>query len=123
MKKLFAVVMVLVMMLAFGAAAFAAGGKLTLEQAKQAALDYAGVKASEAVFTKAHRDFDDGREVYEIEFYVNSTEYEMDVDAVTGRSTDFSTEYHGGYDQPSGFYGHHDYDMDDMFDDDWFDFD
>ena len=31
MKKLFAVVMVLVMMLAFGAAAFAAGGKLTLQ--------------------------------------------------------------------------------------------
>ena len=122
MKKMFAAVMVLLMMLALGATAFAAGGKLTQEQAKQTALNYAGVKASEAVFTKVHRDFDDGREVYEIEFYANNTEYDMDVDVLTGRVTDFSTEYHGGYGQTGdGFFGY--YDDDDMFDDDWFDWD
>ena len=98
---------------------------------EQVALDYAGVKAADATFTKAHRDYDDGRQVYEIEFYANNTEYDMDVDVNTGRVTDFSTEYHGGYTQPAGnAYGYYydddlyDYDYDDMYDfDDMFDFD
>lgn len=122
MKKAVAMVMVVVMMLALGVTAFAAHGPLTVDQAKKAALDYAGVKASEATFTKAHRDWDDGREVYEIELYANNTEYDMDVDVNTGRVTDFSTEYHGGYTQPGsngGFYGYDDdrYDWDDRYDD------
>ena len=118
MKKMFAVLMVVVMMLALGATAFAAGQGLTLNQAKQAALDYAGVKANEATFTKAHRDYDDGREVYEIEFYVGNTEYDMDVDVLTGRITDFSVEVHAVYGAPAAGngYGHYDDDWDDMFD-------
>lgn len=123
MKKAVAMVMVVVMMLAFGVTAFAANGPLTVEQAKQAALDFAGVKASEATFTKAHRDWDNGREVYEIEFYANNTEYDMDVDVNTGRITDFSQEYHGGYgrfnNQPASHYGYYDDDWDDMYDRDW----
>ena len=122
MKKAVAMVMVVVMMLALGVTAFAAHGPLTVDQAKKVALDYAGVKASEATVTKAHRDWDDGREVYEIELYANNTEYDMDVDVNTGRVTDFSTEYHGGYTQPGsngGFYGYDDdrYDWDDRYDD------
>ena len=137
MKKAVAMVMVVVMMLAFGVTAFAANGPLTVEQAKQTALDYAGVKASEATFTKAHRDWDNGREVYVIEFYANNTEYDMDVDVNTGRITDFSQEYHGGYgrfnnqpavntqpapsfhNQPASHYGYYDDDWDDMYDRDW----
>lgn len=125
MKKAVAVVLVVVMMLAFGATAFAAG-PLTLEQAKKVALDFTGVKASEATFTKAYKTFDDGREVYEIEFFANYTEYDMDVDVYTGRVTDFNTEYFGGYSQPSynapyGYY--YEYDYDDYFDfDDRYDF-
>ena len=136
MKKAVAMVMVVAMMLAFGVTAFAAHGPLTVEQAKQAALDFAGVKASEANFTKAYRDYDDGRQVYEIEFYANNTEFDMDVDANTGRITDFSQEYHGGYgsfnkqpavnpqpgasvhNQPANPYGYYD-DWDDMYDRDW----
>ena len=122
MKKAVAMVMVVVMMLAFGVTAFAANGPLTVEQAKQAALDYAGVNAAEATFTKAHRDWDNGREVYEIEFYANNTEFDMDVDANTCRITDFSQEYHGSYgsfnNQPANNYGYYD-DWDDMYDRDW----
>ena len=137
MKKAVAMVMVVVMMLAFGVTAFAANGPLTVEQAKQAALDYAGVKASEDTFTKAHRDWDNGSEVYEIEFYANNTEYDMDVDVNTGRIMSFSTEYYGGYgrfsnqpavntqpapsfrNQPASHYGYYDDDWDDMYDRDW----
>ena len=132
MKKAVARVMVVVMMLALGATALAEGGQLTVNQAKQEALNYVGVKASEANFTKAHRDWDDGREVYEIEFYANNTEYDMDVDVNTGRITDFSSEYHGEYNAQSTYsqpaYGaYRDWDdWDDMYDrdyDDWFDWD
>ncbi len=140
MKKALAVVLAVVMVLALGVSAFAARGPLTMEEAKQIALEYAGVKASEATFTRAYRDWDDGREVYELEFYANDMEYDVDVDVSTGRITDFSTEYHGrtntrGYgrtyddDMYVYFDGRHEqgrtYD-DDMYvyyDDDWFDWD
>ena len=119
MKKAIAMVLIVVMMLALGASAFAAGGPLTLEQAKQAALQHAGVKAADTTFTKGHKDWDNGRQVYEIEFYANNTEYDMDVDVYTGRITDFSTEYHGV--PATGGYGCWD---DDMYDwDDPWDFD
>ena len=149
MKKAVAMVLVVVMMLALGVSAFAAKGTLTVEEAKQVALDYAGVKAADANFTKAHRDFDNGREVYEIEFYAFNTEYDMDVDVLTGKVTDFSKEYHPVYNPPVNntqpsvnsqttvtYYGYYDddpydyddmydvYDFDDMYDyDDMFDFD
>ena len=129
MKKFVAMVLAVAMMLALGTTAFAAGGKLTVEQAKETALRYAGVNAAEATFTKAHRDWDDGREVYEIELYANNTEYDMDVDVNTGRVMDFSSEYHGGYasfnsqpsvnTQPGYGYGYYDDDWDDMYDRDW----
>ena len=114
MKKVIAMVMTVVMMLALGTTAFADNAPLTVEQAKQAALNFAGVNASEATFTKAYKGYDDGREVYEIEFYANNTEYDMDVDVYTGRITDFGTEYHGM--QPARGYGFWD---DDMYDHDW----
>ncbi len=126
LKKVFAVVMAVVMILTIKVAAFASDGKLTLEQAKQAALDYSGVSASEAVFTKAHRGWDDGREVFEIEFYAGGIEYDMDVDVYTGQITDFNKEYHGAYSRPGTGYGYHDYDdLDDLFDwdDDRYDWD
>ena len=125
MKKAVAVVLVVVMMLAFGATAFAAG-PLTLEQAKKVALDFTGIKANEATFTKAYKDFENGREVYEIEFFANNTEYDMDVDVYTGTVTNFSSEYYGTCTQPSysapyGYYYDDDpYDYD-PYDDDYFD--
>ncbi|MBR2571514.1 MAG: PepSY domain-containing protein [Clostridia bacterium] len=93
MKKIIAAVLAAVI-LTFAAAAFAAGN-ITLEDAKQIALDRAGAAAEDAVFTKAHPDHDDGRPVYDIEFCVGTTEYEMDVDAATGEVTEFETEEHG----------------------------
>lgn len=104
MKKTFALLLVLVMMLALSVTASAAG-RLTPDEAKQAALDYVGVDASNADFTKLKRDWDDGREVYEIEFYADGTQYEMDIDALTGRVKDFSAEYHDGYGQSASISG------------------
>lgn len=128
MKKIVAMVMVLAMMLALGTTAFAAGRTLTEEEAKQAALAYAGVNAADASFTRVVRDWDNGSEIYEVEFYANGTEYDMDVDVNTGTVSDFSTEYHGGSSGRGGYSGcdndPHDYDdWDDWYehDDDWYD--
>ena len=79
MKKLMAVI-VAVMMMAGCVSAFAAGNPMTEEEAMQAALDYAGLKAEQVTFTKVQMDRDDGRQVYEIEFVYNGIEYEMNVD-------------------------------------------
>ena len=127
MKKVLAMILVAVMMLCVSAAAFA-DGQITLDQAKQIALDYVGVNASEATFTKAYQDWEDGGRVYEIEFWVGSTEYEMDVNVRTGRVSDFNVEYHGGYIPdpipqpiPAPVYNYWDDDWDDDWDDmfDW----
>ena len=91
MKKIASVVLV-AMILVVSVSAMAAGKGLTAEEAKQAALKFTGVNEEEAVFTKLQLDWDDGRQVYEIEFHVGATEYEMDVDVRTGRITDFSKE-------------------------------
>ena len=70
----------------------AAEGRLTLDDAKNAALDHAGVSASDATFTKTKLDYDDGREEYDIKFYVGGWKYEYTIDAVTGEIIEFDME-------------------------------
>lgn len=91
MKKLFVLILAAMMMTVFCTCALA---DVTLEEAKNIALERAGAKAEDAVFTQAHHDFDDGRVVIDLEFYVGTTEYDMDVDVKTGEISDFETEEH-----------------------------
>ncbi len=64
------------------------------EKAKPIALVDAGIEESAATFIKAKLDFDDGRMVYEVDFYAGSNEYEYEIDALTGEivSRDMDTE-------------------------------
>lgn len=75
-----------------------------LEAAKQAALNHAGVSASQATFLEAEYDYDDGRMVYEVEFHVNGTEYEYEIDAQTGDVVKHKTEQNGTNTGSSGSY-------------------
>ena len=138
MKKFAAMILTTGMLAVFGAGALAAGN-VTLEQAKQAALSQAGMKASDVRFTKAHADREDCRMVYEIEFWKGNTEYDFSVDAATGRireaDVDRNTyaEYNYDYDYDDhdyyDYYDDHDYDdyddhdgfFDDLYDHDDFD--
>ena len=54
------------------------------DRAKEIALDHAGVSASKATFVRAHLDYEDGRRVYDVEFYSGSKEYDYEIDAYTG---------------------------------------
>ena len=65
-------------------------GDIGMEAAKSAALKHAGL--STAVFTKAERDYDDGRLEYELEFHTDSAAYEVTVDAATCRVLDYEKE-------------------------------
>ena len=65
---------------------------ITLEEAKAAALDYAGMSAEQVRFTKIEQDYDDGMTEYEIEFYVNGKEYSFAIDAVTGSVLEMEIE-------------------------------
>lgn len=62
----------------------AARGFIGVDRAKSIALGHAGVSASSVSFSKAKLDDDDGRGVYEIEFYVGNTEYDYKIDAYSG---------------------------------------
>ncbi|MCD7944140.1 MAG: PepSY domain-containing protein, partial [Clostridia bacterium] len=57
---------------------------ISLASAKTIALANAGVAASDVTFTKAQETVDDGRTVYDIEFYTSSAKYDYEIDALTG---------------------------------------
>lgn len=59
-----------------------------VDKAKSIALGDAGVKSSEATFTKAKLDKEDGVAVYEIEFYSGGIEYEYEISASSGKILD-----------------------------------
>ena len=59
--------------------------KITKAKAKSIALKHAGVSASKATFVKAKLDYEDGRRVYEIEFYSGNTEYDYEILASNGK--------------------------------------
>lgn len=55
-----------------------------VERAKEIALADSGVSAENATFTKAKFDKDNGVHIYEIEFSAGGTEYEYEMNAVSG---------------------------------------
>ena len=66
------------------------------EKAKSIALNHAGVSASNAVFLYVEADYENGRKVYEVEFYSGNKEYDYEIDASTGDilSYDYDAEYY-----------------------------
>lgn len=69
-------------------------------QAKEIALEHAGLSQDQVTFIQCKLDRDDGRQVYDVEFYTTDyTEYDYEIDAATGEvlSYDYDAEgYSGG---------------------------
>src|SRR5699024_9823967 len=61
-------------------------GYIGLEKAKELALSQLGLSADEATFVEREYELDDG--VYEMEIHVGNAEYEVEVDARTGKITE-----------------------------------
>ena len=74
---------------------------ITEDQAREIALADAGLTTEEVTFLKTQLDRDDGRLVYDVEFYTaDYTEYDYEIDAADGTvlSSDFDAE---GYTAPA----------------------
>jgi uncharacterized membrane protein YkoI len=67
-----------------GAGSVLAAG-ITQEKAQKTALEAAGVKEEDVIFKKTGKEFDDGREFFEVDFFIpGEMKYEYDIDAATG---------------------------------------
>ncbi len=65
---------------------------LTADQALAAALAHAGLTKAEVSKIKTELDRDDGKQVWEIEFNQGRTEYEYEIDALSGTVLEFDKE-------------------------------
>ena len=101
MKKMFAAAVITVMTMSaalpvFAAAPVQATGRgrqqpaavavqecITQDDALAIAMKHAGVTEKDVTWPRVHMDFDDGWQIYEVEFHVGWTEYNYDIDAVT----------------------------------------
>ena len=90
MKKIAAMIAAVAVTTAMAVPAFAA---VTEQQAKDIALRQAGVNPSSVNYMSVHQDWDDGRQEYDVKFYVGTTEYSCDVDMNTGGINDFDIDY------------------------------
>ncbi len=69
-------------------------GLIGLEKAKEIALQHVGLAANQVTFSKGKLDWEDGIQIYEIEFYTTTREYDYEVNAATGKilSYDYDAE-------------------------------
>lgn len=65
-----------------------AAAGITKDQALSIALKQAGVAKKSAQYISVHPDYDDGRQIFEVKFFVGATEYKYDIDAISGRIVD-----------------------------------
>ena len=64
---------------------------ITQDDALAIAMKHAGVTEKDVTWPRVHMDFDDGWQIYEVEFHVGWTEYNYDIDAVSGQILSFGT--------------------------------
>ena len=72
-------------------------GLITEDRAREIALTHAGLTADQASFVRAKLDWDDGRQVYDVEFYTaDYKEYDYEIDAASGEilSFDYDAEHY-----------------------------
>lgn len=66
--------------------------KITVEKAKEISLKHANLKDNQVVFDKTEMDYDNGVQVYDIEFHYNNVEYNYEIDANTGNILSYSQD-------------------------------
>lgn len=66
--------------------------KITVEKAKEISLKHANLKDNQVVFDKTEMDYDNGVQIYDIEFHYNNIEYNYEIDANTGNILSYSQD-------------------------------
>lgn len=67
--------------------------KITKNEAIQKALKHAGLSLNKVGFMTSKLEYEGKSPIYEIEFFYNNTEYNYELDAVSGEIISFDTEY------------------------------
>lgn len=75
------------------------------EKAKAAAFAHAGVSAGDVSLSKCKLDWEDGLQVYEIEFWAGGVEYDYEIEAATGAVRKAGQEWGGAASGGSGLIG------------------
>lgn len=70
-----------------------AAEKITEAKAKEIALEDAGLSVNEVSGLRCEKDYDDGREIYDVEFRKGGYEYSYDIDAHTYSVLDWDKDY------------------------------
>lgn len=65
------------------------GNSITTEQAKEIAVQHAGLQMDAVTFHSVEMEWDDGQQIYDVEFYDGTTEYDYNIDATTGKVLSF----------------------------------
>lgn len=70
---------------------------ITEAQAKAIALGHASLSEADVIALYAKQDYEDGRLIYEVEFYHSTAEYDYEIDAYSGQilSYDYDAEQFG----------------------------
>lgn len=71
------------------------------EKAKQIAFEHANVSEANASYTQVDLDYEMGMMVYEVEFYANGSEYDYDINALTGEVLHVKSEQKTTPDKPA----------------------
>ena len=80
----------------------AAATAVTEEQARETALSHAGRTADQITFVRSKLDRDDGRLMYDVEFYTSDyKEYDYEIDAATGEILSYDYDAEGYSYQPN----------------------
>lgn len=67
---------------------------ISLDDAKSKALSHAGLSATQVTFKDQKLDWEDGRQVYEIEFFTNGgSEFEYEIDAISGEIISYDVDH------------------------------
>ena len=79
---------------------------VTEEQASETALSHAGLTADQVTFVRSELDRDDGRLMYDVEFYTSDyKEYDYEIDAATGEILSYDYDAEGYSYQPNATLG------------------
>ena len=65
---------------------------ITDAKAKEIALNHANLSANQVQYLNSHLDYDDGMQVYDVNFYANNVEHSYEIDAQTGNIVSYDVD-------------------------------
>lgn len=65
---------------------------ITREEALEIALSHAGYEKEDTLYTEVTKDFDDNKEIYDVEFRVGFVEYNYEINVANGKIIDFDID-------------------------------